>query len=173
VEHYRPYKHFVRVYLALKRQWDRRKDRLRYEYWKQQLGHLGFGSKIYGRVIIERPQRVSIGEHTTLNEGVTIFARSPVTIGNYVRISTNVVLHTTGLNVESQTPPYDHYHKPITIEDGVWLGSGAQVAPGVTLHKYCIVAAGAVVIQDVAPFTLVGGVPAKIIRKLPESNLDQ
>jgi acetyltransferase-like isoleucine patch superfamily enzyme len=165
-EHYRPYRHFVRAFLALKRQWDRRKERLRYEYWKQQLGSLGYGSKIYGRIVIERPQRVFIGEHTTLNEGVTIFARSPVSIGNHVRISTHVVMHTTGLNVEDQTPPYEHYSKPIIIEDGVWLGSGVSIVPGVTVGRHSIVAAGAVVTEDVPPYVMVAGVPAKAISHL-------
>jgi acetyltransferase-like isoleucine patch superfamily enzyme len=171
-EHYRPYRLFVRVFLALKRQWDRRKDRIRYEYWRQQLGSLGYGSKIYGRVVIERPQRVSIGEYSTLNEGVTIFARSPVTIGNHVRISTHVVIHTTGLNVEAKTPPYEHYSKPIVIEDNVWLGSGASIVPGVTVGRHSIVAAGAVVTEDVPPYVTVAGIPAKVISHLPKPGQD-
>ena len=91
-EHYRPYRRLVRVFLVLKEQWDRRRDRLRYEYWKQQLGFLGYGAKIYGRIVVERPQRVFVGHYTTLNEGVTIFARAPVTIGKGAFVGTGAVV---------------------------------------------------------------------------------
>jgi acetyltransferase-like isoleucine patch superfamily enzyme len=58
--------------------------------------------------------------------------------------------------------------KPICIENGVWLGARSVVLPGVTVGEGAIVAAGAVVVQDVLPNTIVGGVPARIIRELDE-----
>ncbi|MBV4357845.1 hypothetical protein KTO63_11845 [Parasegetibacter sp. MAH-26] len=55
---------------------------------------------------------------------------------------------------------------PITIEDGAWIGSRVTILPGVTIGEKSIIAAGAVVTKDVEPYTLVGGVPAKIIKHL-------
>jgi maltose O-acetyltransferase len=55
---------------------------------------------------------------------------------------------------------------PVTIEDGVWVGARVTILPGVTLGRGCVVAAGAVVADDVAPHTLVGGVPARKISDL-------
>jgi acetyltransferase-like isoleucine patch superfamily enzyme len=55
---------------------------------------------------------------------------------------------------------------PITIEENVWIGAGATILPGVTIGADSVVAAGPVVADDVPPATLVGGVPAKVIRSI-------
>jgi acetyltransferase-like isoleucine patch superfamily enzyme len=153
---------------AFRRAWsqvERRRDRLRYEYWKQELGAVGWGTHFYGSVHVIRPHRVFVGNRTTFNQGVTIVAREPVIIGDHCRLSTHVVLHTTGLLTESRRPPYQHYARPIVIQDGVWLGSGVQVMPGVTVGHHSVVAAGAVVTKDLPPHSLAGGVPAEPLKQ--------
>ena len=55
--------------------------------------------------------------------------------------------------------------RPVNIGNDVWIGYGAKLLEGVTIGDGAIVAAGAVVTKDVSPYTIVGGVPAKIIRK--------
>ncbi|MCO6476121.1 MAG: hypothetical protein J5I94_05830 [Phaeodactylibacter sp.] len=55
---------------------------------------------------------------------------------------------------------------PIIIEDDVWLGARSIVLKGVTIGRGAVVAAGAVATRDVPPYTMVGGVPAKVIRRL-------
>ena len=56
--------------------------------------------------------------------------------------------------------------KPIRIKDKVWLGANVTICPGVTIGEGAVVAAGAVVNKDVAPRTVVGGVPAKFIKNV-------
>ena len=59
--------------------------------------------------------------------------------------------------------------KPVHIGKNVWVGAGATILPGVTVGDNAVVAAGAVVTKDVAPNTIVGGNPAKVIRVIPEN----
>jgi len=61
---------------------------------------------------------------------------------------------------------------PIHIGDGVWIGARATILPGVTIGSGAIVAAGAVVTKDVPPNTIVGGVPAKILKEIPPDAID-
>ncbi|MCP5101635.1 MAG: acyltransferase, partial [Chloroflexi bacterium] len=60
----------------------------------------------------------------------------------------------------------------IVIEDDVWLGAGAVITDGVRVGKGAVVAAGAVVTKDVPPFTVVGGVPARVIKRVDETEPD-
>lgn len=55
---------------------------------------------------------------------------------------------------------------PVNIRKGVWIGAGAIILPGVTIGEYSIVAAGAVVVKDVLPYSVVAGVPARTVKKL-------
>jgi acetyltransferase-like isoleucine patch superfamily enzyme len=55
---------------------------------------------------------------------------------------------------------------PVTIKKGVWIGCGVTILGGVTIGEYSVVAAGAVVTRDVPSYSVVAGVPAKIIRKI-------
>ena len=62
-------------------------------------------------------------------------------------------------------PHFDLVTKPIRIMDNVWVSTSAIILPGVTIGEGAVVAAGAVVTKDVAPWTVVGGNPAKFIKK--------
>jgi acetyltransferase-like isoleucine patch superfamily enzyme len=137
-------------------------------WWRAVLGRMGSHTRIMGRVCIKCPEHVEIGDHCTINDGVGIFARDEILrIGNYVRISPNAMIIPGGLNiVDSQPPPYRHYERPISIEDGVWIGAGAIVLGGVTVGHHSVIAAGAVVTEDVPPYVVVAGVPARVVRQL-------
>ena len=101
--------------------------------------------------------RSSFGEHAW------IYCSGKITIGKNCCIGEHVRLLTGSHDVNS--PTFDLVLKPITIMDDVWIATGATVLPGVTVGEGAVVAAGAVVTKDVAPWTVVGGNPAKVIKK--------
>jgi acetyltransferase-like isoleucine patch superfamily enzyme len=128
---------------------------------------LGDAVTLYRNVEIEGP--VSIGAESFINRdcyirpGVTIGAR--VNIGAFTRLVTDT--HEIGPARRRAASPTRH--DPIVVGDGVWLGVGVTVLGGVTIGDGAVVAAGSLVREDVKPNTLVGGVPARVIRELDAS----
>jgi maltose O-acetyltransferase len=120
---------------------------------------IGKNTRVYGRVVIMNPERIRIGAKCSLNEGVILNGRGGLTIGNRVRLSPAVQIHTSRL--EGRGDGRAHTLEPVVIEDGVWIASGAIVSGGVTIGADAVVAAGAVVTADVAPGATVGGIPAR------------
>ena len=112
---------------------------------------------------IDYPWNVSIGELSSIGGGAWVYALDKIVIGKNVCIGEDVRLITGSHDVVS--PHFNLVTKPITINDNVWVATGAIVLLGVTIGEDAIVAAGAVVTRDVEPWTVVGGNPAKFIKK--------
>lgn len=133
---------------------------------KKRLKKMNIGSNcnITDKVIFHHPENIIIGNNTLINGGMIIAGEtSKVEIGNDCLISYNVHIRTTSHNYKKKNElirNQGHFEKDIIIEDDVWIGFGAQIMPGVTLHKGCVVGAGAVVTKDVSEYTVVAGVPA-------------
>ena len=101
-----------------------------------------------------------IGDHTFINRRTEIMCRERVSIGQHCAISWDVTIMDT-----------DYHHingislaRPVVIEDHVWVAK-STILKGVTIGQGSIVAAGSLVNRDVPPFSLVGGVPAKILKR--------
>lgn len=112
---------------------------------------------------------IRIGRRVFINQCCTLYDMGGVDIADLVMIGPNVNIITTGHPVE---PPLRRAYiegKPIAIEKNVWIATGATILGGVTVGENSVVAAGAVVTNDVPPNSLVAGVPAKVIRSLDES----
>jgi acetyltransferase-like isoleucine patch superfamily enzyme len=103
---------------------------------------------------------VAIGRNSQINRNCTIDIRSGLTIGDNVTISPEVMILGGSHDVNDPTFP-DVDDGPVTIEDYVFIGSRAMILPGVTIGRGAVVTAGAIVTKDVAPMTVVAGVPAK------------
>lgn len=104
-----------------------------------------------------------IGDNTFINTGVIISARKEIRIGKNCQIANQVIILDNDFHgVENREKPENP--APVIIEDNVWLATRCTVLKGVTIGKGAVVAAGAVVTKDVPPYTLVGGVPAKVIK---------
>lgn len=133
----------------------------------------GFLGDCGERVQINQPFRcdwgrnITIGHDTYINFGMTVLDEAPVTIGSHVFIGPNVSIFTAchPLDAPSRNTG-DEWALPVTIADNVWIGGCAVILPGVTVGHDSVIGAGAVVTRDVAPFTVVAGNPAKIIRRL-------
>ncbi len=110
-------------------------------------------------------KNITVGKNVFINTGCRFQDQGGIFLADGVLIGHNVVLAT--LNHDFAPDKRSTMHPaPITINKNVWLGANVTVVPGVTIGENAVVAAGAVVTKDVPPQTVVGGVPAKVIRRI-------
>lgn len=115
---------------------------------------------------------IRIGCNSLIGEYTVIRGQGGVTIGDRVYTSPLTQIIAVNHVFDDATRPFTEQGitaQGIAIEDDVWLGSGAIVTDGVRIGRGAVVAAGAVVTADVAPHTVVGGVPARVLRTVGES----
>ncbi|MGL4623923.1 MAG: DapH/DapD/GlmU-related protein [Culicoidibacterales bacterium] len=110
-------------------------------------------------------KNIVIGKDVFINSGCRFQDQGGIVIGDGTFIGHNAVLATLnhGIAIKERR---DTYPQPIQIGQNVWLGANVTITPGVTIGDGAIIAAGAVVNRDVAAYTIVGGVPAKLLREL-------
>lgn len=124
------------------------------------------GAKI-GRSVIFRntevlePQKLEIGDNCSIGWHCLLDARGGVKIADNVNISSYVKIITAGHDVRNQE--FIGTEAPVVIDTNAWLATGCTVLEGVHIGEGAVVAAGAVVLKDVPPYTVVGGIPAKPI----------
>jgi acetyltransferase-like isoleucine patch superfamily enzyme len=151
---------------------------------------IGRGASIYKSTMLDvgPAGQVTIGDFALVH-GSRIICDAAVTIGDYALISWNVVLMDSyrvsvapavrRQLLERRSAQHDpdigeNIARPINIQRNVWIGFEACVLPGVTIGEGAIVGARSVVAQDVAPYTIVAGNPARFIRGLdPQENRDR
>lgn len=131
---------------------------------------IGKGSTIHMWANFFQPKNITIGEDSIVGDHVFLDGRAPLTIGDHVDIASQVLIYNSEHNLQSED--FSATCAPVTIEDYVFIGPRAIILPGVKIGKGAIVAAGAVVTEDVPEFTIVGGVPAKVISERPNKKLN-
>lgn len=112
---------------------------------------------------------IRIGRDSLIGEYAVIRGQGGVTIGDRVYVSPHVQILAVNHVFDDPARPFVDQGitaEGITIEDDVWIGSGAIVTDGVRIGKGAVVAAGAVVTEDVLPHTVVGGIPARLLRTI-------
>lgn len=112
-------------------------------------------------------KNITIGKDVFINSGCHFQDQGGIEIGDGALIGHNVVLATINHDLNPKENRKNHY-AAIKIGAHVWIGSNATVLPGVTIGDYAVVAAGAVVTRDVPAMTVVGGVPARVLKTIQE-----
>lgn len=118
---------------------------------------------------------IRIGDGCSIGDNSHITCINKVIIGNNVRTGKNILITDNShgkfelSDLDKSPADRDLYSKgPVIIGDNVWIGEKASILPNVTIGKGSIIGAGAVVTKDVPPYCIVGGNPAKIIKKIYE-----
>jgi acetyltransferase-like isoleucine patch superfamily enzyme len=122
------------------------------------------------RIWLLRKCNYLVGTDTYIGEDIIIVddldeRAGLLTIGNRVAVSPRVTFVVHSSPNESRIAPYvNPKTAPIVVEDDAWIGTGAVILPGTTIGEGAVVAANAVVIASVSPYTIVGGVPARVLK---------
>lgn len=138
-----------------------------------------FGAKIGKDTIIHNTKffnlykkgikNFTVGKECFIGNECLFDLMEPIILGNQVTLAERVII-LTHMNVGYKNHPlqknFPSINKKTVLEDGCFIGANVTILAGVTIGKEAFIAAGSVVTKDVSPRTLVGGVPAKIIRKL-------
>ena len=132
----------------------------------------------------------NIGENSTIATPFAGAAFDKIKLGNNVFINSNCLAMARGgiiieddvlmaANVQLLSNNHDEYERQvltceeIVIKKGAWIGAGASILPGVTVGKYAIVGAGAIVTKDVPDYAVVVGIPAKVIKTLDKDKFPE
>jgi acetyltransferase-like isoleucine patch superfamily enzyme len=131
---------------------------LRHWYFRKLGLRIGHDSSIAMHCFVTG-SKIIIGENTVINRFTYLDGRVPLYIGNNVNVSHYTLIHT--LTHDPQNSDFICLERPVAIMDHAWIGARAIILPGVTIGEGAVVAAGSVVTKDVAPYTIVGGNPAR------------
>lgn len=112
-------------------------------------------------------KNIAVGENVFFNSGCRLQDHGGITIGDNVLVGHNVVMATLDHDFAPEKRSLLHC-APIVVGNDVWIGANATITKGVTVGDGAIIAAGAVVTKDVPARTIVGGVPAKVIKSIDE-----
>ena len=134
--------------------------------WYGWLFELGEDANVMMGLIIRQPDGITIGKNSNVNPDCLLDSRGgEVRIGKHCNISPQVNIWT--LQHDIRDPHFGTSGGPVVVGDFVFVGNRAIILPAVELGEGCVVAAGAVVTESVAPYTVVGGVPARPIGTRP------
>lgn len=138
---------------------------------RARLGRVGSNVIISSGWTILQPHQLFIGDNVSIGH---LFysagsSKGTVTIGSNSIIAARVTITTATHDYNVLPMNTVGINKPVVIEDNVWIGVGAIILPGVTVHEGAVVGAGAVVTRDVEANHIVGGVPARTIKVIDRS----
>ena len=145
-----------------------------YNFLKKMLGSVGKNVWIAKTFGCDCGKNIFIGDDFTGNFNLTILDIREVYIGNNVMIGPNTLISTVGHPLSPRARRnYEAIAQPVRIGNDVWIGGNVTILPGVSIGNNVVVAAGAVVNKDVPDNSLVAGVPAKVIKSIPNDTQDE
>ncbi|NEQ84737.1 MAG: acyltransferase [Moorea sp. SIO2I5] len=134
--------------------------------------HIGDRSIIRSSAMLISAQgKIKIGSDCSVNPFCFLYGAGDLVIGNWVRIATHTVIVTSNYTFDDLDMPIDlqpSTKKGVIIEDDVWIGAGVRILDGCRIGKGSVIGAGTVLTKSVEPYSVVVGVPGKVIRKRGE-----
>lgn len=130
------------------------------------LASAGRGINVESLAYIGKGSGIRVGENSGI--GYRCYLQGNITIGNDVMMAPEVIILTGSHRYDRTDIPMSKqgsFDRPVIIEDDVWIGTRAIILPGVRIGKGSIIGCAAVVTSDVSPFSIVGGIPARVIGK--------
>lgn len=126
-------------------------------------GEFPEGVNIFTPVQIDFPKQITFGKNVFINHSFTAMSIGGITIEDNVQIGPHVTVVTDNHDFENR---YVLKCRSVHIGKNAWIGAGATIMPGVSIGENAVIAGGAVVTKDVPAKVIVGGNPAKVIKKL-------
>ena len=147
---------------------------------RELFGHVGKGVHLDIDFHCELGRHIFIGDNVVINMNCTFIDNHRIDIGNNVLIAPNVQIytgtHSTRLSERLVTEDIPGeglcrtVARPVKIEDGVWIGGGAILLPGVTIGRNSVIGAGSVVTRSIPPYCIAVGNPCRVLRKIGEKD---
>ena len=136
-----------------------------YRVWLVRLfgGKVDWSCNLHPKCKIEYPWHLTMKEFSSLGESAWVYAMAPITIGRKCCIGNDVYLLTGSHDISRRD--FMLVIRPITIGSCSWIATGAYVLPGITIGEGCVISAKSLVCKDVESWTVVGGNPAKFIKR--------
>lgn len=113
--------------------------------------------------------KIVFGNNVSINKGFSIVCRNEITFGNDIMIGPNVMIYDHDHKFEVNHLPFRSQKfrsAPISIGDNVWIGAHVFISSGILIGSNCVIAAGTILTKDVTDYSLVGGNPGRVLRKL-------
>jgi len=164
------------LFMSLRYRFRKIAHRLRYLYIYPRFKEAGEEIILDSDIYINHPENISIGDGTFIGQDVTLNAVAEISFGEDCGIAAGSYFMTWNHAINDRTVELRATGKetaPIEVGDGAWVGYDAIVLPGVTLGTGAVVAAGAVVTDDVPDWTVVAGVPAEPIAERTPDGLEK
>ncbi len=127
----------------------------------------GVGCIIYGRIYIQNPDKLILGDYVRIGSGAFFHSLGGIKIGDNTWISRNLLIYSENHNINSTSfIPYDdtYIYKPVTIGNSVWIGMNVTITPGVTIGDGAIIGMGTTVSEDVPAGAIVVGAKQRIVK---------
>jgi virginiamycin A acetyltransferase len=122
-----------------------------------EVGNHSYGVLVIQSLFEQKDEKLTIGNYVSIGPGAQFLLGA----NHQMKTLTTFPLYTRLIEPSNRDAPNNG---PIVIEDEVWIGTNSMILSGVTIGKGAMIAAGSIVTKNVAPYSIVGGVPAKLIR---------